>query len=133
MGLGVPPANHRYLPDVSLAASTHGGYVVRHNGHLDFFGGTSASAPAFAGIMAMINQMTGQANGNPNPRLYAVANQFPSIFHDVTTGSNAVPCVPGSINCSNGLTTGYPATVGYDLATGWGSVDAYALAHAWKP
>ena len=56
----------------------------------------------------MINQMTGQANGNPNPRLYAIANQFPSIFHDVTTGSNAVPC-SGSINCSNGWTTGYSA------------------------
>jgi subtilase family serine protease len=140
VGLGVPAADpgtttghHRYLPDISLAASVYGGYVIREEGHLGFVGGTSASTPAFAGIMAIINQMTGQTNGNPNPRLYAIANQFPSIFHDVTTGSNAVPCAPGSVACSNGLTIGYPATVGYDLATGWGSVDAYALAHAWRP
>jgi len=140
VGLGVPLADpgttaehHRYLPDISLSASGHDGYVIRQGGHLHVVNGTSASAPAFAGIMAIINQMTGQANGNPNPRLYALANQFPSIFHDITTGSNAVPCVPGSVNCANGLTIGYAATPGFDLATGWGSVDAYALAHAWKP
>ena len=132
VGLGVPPADHRYLPDISLSASGHDGYVIRQGG-LQVVSGTSASAPAFAGIMAMINQMTGQANGNPNTRLYAIANQFPSIFHDITTGSNAVPCAAGSMDCPNGLTTGYPATPGFDLATGWGSVDAYALAHAWKP
>ena len=138
VGLGVPLADpgttsghHRYLPDVSLAASLYGGYVVRQDGHLGFVGGTSASAPAFAGIMAMINQMTAQTNGNPNPRLYAIANQFPSIFHDVTTGSNAVPCAIGSKDCLGGRTVGYYAAPGYDLATGWGSVDAYALAHAW--
>ena len=140
VGFGVPTADpgtttghHRYLPDISLSASGHDGYVIRQEGHVGVVFGTSASAPAFAGIMAMINQMTGQTNGNPNPRLYAIANQSPSIFHDITTGSNAVPCVAGSIDCSNGLTTGYNAGPGYDLVTGWGSVDAYALAQAWKP
>jgi subtilase family serine protease len=139
VGFGVPATDpgtvdqhHRYLPDVSLAASLYDGYVMRDAVGLNFAGGTSASAPAFAGIMAMINQMTGQANGNPNPLLYAIAAQSPSVFHDITAGSNSVPCVIGSRDClSNGRTSGYDAAPGYDLTTGWGSVDAYALAHAW--
>jgi pseudomonalisin len=128
---GTPNQHHRYLPDVSLTAAGHDGYAAMQRGSLTFFSGTSASAPAFAGIMAIVNQATNQANGNPNPHLYALAAQVPAVFHDVTSGTNAVPCVAGSPGCSDGTLTGYTATPGYDLVTGWGSVDAYLFVHAW--
>ena len=53
------------------------------------------SAPAFAGLMAIVNQYTGGRMGNPNTRFYSLATQVPAAFHDVTTGSIAVPCAGG--------------------------------------
>ena len=94
-GAGVPPGNMRLTPDVSLTASVHDGYLMEQNGSLYISGGTSASAPAFAGLMAIINQHTGTANGNPDASLYALASSAPSVYHDVTAGSNAVPCQGG--------------------------------------
>jgi hypothetical protein len=126
------------LPDVSLSAAGHDGYAVEQEGSLYLVGGTSASTPSFAGLMAIINQYTHTSNGNPNGKLYALAAKVPSVYHDVTAGTNAVPCVGGSLNCSAkapttnvGVTTGYTAGTGYDLATGLGSVDAYALVTNW--
>src|ERR1041385_734341 len=81
--------------------------------------------------MAIVNQATNQANGNPNPTLYTLAAQVPNVFHDVTSGTNSVPCVVGSPNCPGGTMAGYTAAPGYDLVTGWGSVDAYRFVHAW--
>jgi len=138
-GYGVPAVDpgttnqhHRYLPDVSLTAAGHDGYVIQQRSSLFIASGTSASAPAFAGILAIVNQLTNQANGNPNPRLYALASQVPSAFHDITSGSNAVPCAAGTPDCVDGLTAGYSAGPGYDLTTGWGSIDAYVFVHAWQ-
>jgi len=137
-GAGVPAGSTRLLPDVSLSAAGHDGYVVEQEGSLYLVGGTSASTPSFAGLMAIINQYTHTANGNPNGKLYALAAQAPAVYHDITSGTNAVPCVGGSLNCSAkapstnvGMTTGYTAGAGYDLATGLGSVDAYALVTNW--
>ena len=128
---GTTSQHHRYVPDVSLTAAGHDGYVIQQHGNFSIVSGTSAAAPAFAGIMAIVNQVTNQANGNPNPRIYALAAQVPTAFHDVTSGTNAVPCVAGSPNCGpNGNMTGYSAGPGYDLATGWGSVDAYVFVNA---
>ena len=141
-GTGVPSVDpvtasghHRYLPDVSLTAAGHDGYIIEQEGVLYLVGGTSASSPSFAGIMAIVNQHTGTRNGNPNPRFYPLAAQAPAAFHDVTSGTNAVPCAGGSPGCSAaapstniGHMNGYSAGVGYDLATGLGSVDAYNLA-----
>ena len=88
-------------------------------------GGTSASSPSFAGLMALIVQKTGQRQGNANIRFYQLGNaQYGSggaaVFHDTISGNNSVPGV-----------TGYSCTTGYDLATGLGSVDAYALVTNW--
>ena len=137
-GYGVPSVDpgaadqhHRYTPDVSLTAAGHDGYVIQQRSSFFIASGTSASAPAFAGIMAIVNQITNQATGNPNPRLYALASQVPTAFHDITSGTNAVPCTAGSPNCVDGITTGYSAGPGYDLTTGWGSIDAYVFVHAW--
>jgi subtilase family serine protease len=88
-------------------------------------GGTSCSAPAFAGIMALVVQHTGERQGNACPELYRLGNaQYgasgPKVFHDVVAGTNTVPG-----------TTGWACGPGYDLATGLGSLDATALVEAW--
>jgi subtilase family serine protease len=136
---GASGQHHRYMPDVSLAASPREGYAIMQGGTLKVVGGTSAVAPAFAGVLALVNQFTGGRNGNPNFHLYPLAAQFPSAFHDVATGSNAVPCTPGSSSCEivqpgdmEGHTQGYDAGRGYDLATGLGSIDAYNLVTNWS-
>jgi len=135
---GAATQHHRYLPDVSLAAAGHDVYLVIRNGGLYMVGGTSASSPALAGLMAIVDQYTGGRNGNPNTRFYSLAAQSPAAFHDVTTGTIAVPCAGGSSGCSTaapasnvGHMNGFPAGAGYDLATGLGSVDAYAMALNW--
>ena len=125
---GTSASHHRYVPDVALSAASHDGYVVMQEGTLYLVGGTSAASPSFAGIMALINQKTNGRNGLANTRLYSLAAQTPSVFHDVSSGNDDVPCVSGSASCTGGFTTGFSAGAGFDLATGWGSVDANALA-----
>ena len=126
---GVPTSGKRAVPDVALAASTANGYIIYTNGSsgLGYYvvGGTSAASPAFAGLMALIVQRTGQRQGNANPTLYQLgSSQYgqggAAVFHDVTKGDNSVP----------GL-TGFPAGAGYDEVTGLGSVDAEALVNNW--
>jgi hypothetical protein len=148
---GMPNDSHRDQPDVSLFASPGfdgTGYVYCQSdrtisgaatcdinasgGVLDFgiVGGTSASAPAFAGIMALVNQKQATATtpaprqGNANYVLYALAKKAGAscnssvseaagcVFNDVTkgnsflptglpgVGTNSVPCQGGSLNCS---------------------------------
>lgn len=140
-GPGVPADNARNLPDVSLTASPENvGYLVYLQGRLTSFGGTSAGAPALAGITALLNQyLTASGSqvlpgvGNINPQLYILAQRAPQAFHDITTGHNIVDvvCTVGSRNCVSG-SYGYNAGPGYDQATGLGSVDAFALVSAWR-
>ena len=137
---GVPADNFRHVPDISLAASAdHDGYLVYTSGRQAIFGGTSAPAPAFAGVAALLNQylVSGGAQarpgvGNINPTIYALSQKSPEVFHDVTTGDNmvTVSCGAKVTNCSN-PTVGYSAAVGYDSATGLGSVDAQAFFSKW--
>lgn len=95
-------------------------------------GGTSAAAPTFAGVLAIIRQSTGSRLGNPNPVLYSLAENQPSTFNDITVGNNSVGCYQGSPNCaSNGFLTGYDTATGYDAATGLGSVNVSALLTNW--
>jgi len=156
-GPGVPKDQVRDIPDVSLFAAN--GYnfsfyticasigdcvptsagVVYYSG----VGGTSASTPAFAGIMALVNEKYGP-QGQANYVLYPLAAQVPSVFHDVTVGSNNQPCditltfEPYDLNCSKDASgsgaslQAWAATAGYDLATGLGSVDANALVTNWN-
>lgn len=148
VGTGVPADHVRDVPDVSLSASAnHDGYIVCTGGSCaggianavnggSIYGGTSASAPAFAGIMTLVNQYVAAnggtvGQGNINPKLYQFA---PSLaFHDVTTGSNIVPCQSGSTGCPSNLQFGFSAGTGYDLVTGLGSVDANELARSFAP
>ncbi len=139
---GAHGQRHRLLPDVSLTAAAHDSYVVClnrecPNGHIYLINGTSASAQAFAGLMAIVNQYTGSIQGNPNFHFYPLSNTS-GVYHDITSGTNAVPCAGKSPNCSStksgvsGVINGYSAGTGYDLATGLGSVDANALTTNWS-
>jgi hypothetical protein len=153
-GTGVPADGVRDLPDLSLFAANgendsfypicaEPGQCVPSGGFPGIFGvgGTSASSPSMAGIMALIDQKYGP-QGQANFVLYALAAQHPSVFHDITVGSNNVPCTQGTPDCSlstlsdntNGFYTlgHYYATVGYDQATGLGSVDANLLLENWN-
>jgi hypothetical protein len=154
-GPGVPGAQGRYVPDVSLPAATREGYftclaaqggpcTLDAEGSFTFFafGGTSAGTPSLAGIVALLNQKTGSAQGNLNPRLYALARARSNAFHDVTVASSGVSGCTVSLPslCNNstpgvgGLTgglAGYLVGDGYDLATGLGSVDIANLLAAW--
>jgi hypothetical protein len=98
-------------------------------------GGTSAAAPAFAGMLALVSQAQGGARlGQADGVLYQLAqSKYSSVFHDVTTGDNSVVCVAGSTNCeSNDFLTGYNAGTEYDLASGLGSVDVKNLITNWS-
>jgi hypothetical protein len=91
-----------------------------------------------AGVMALVVQLTGEKQGNPNPVHYNLATQA-NIFHAIT-GNNAMPCSPGTPDCTDatgsdkvGVTTvqsgplagslGYSTTTGFNLASGLGSMD----------
>ena len=145
-GVGVPNDGVRDVPDVSLnSSSLHDPYLICVqgkcvNGYRDtdqtvnVAGGTSAAAPTFAGIVALINQQmrTPAGQGNINLTLYSMFASTPAAFHDITSGDNKVPCQAGSTDCPSGGQIGYTAAVGYDLASGLGSVDAFNLVTAWK-
>lgn len=156
-----PSDNVRDLPDVSLFASngfygafwvlcsdsasdgnsgqsytecaTTGGQLTSDTS-FGGAGGTSASAPAFSGMLALVAQSQGgERLGQADTVLYQLAQSKPSVYHDIATGNNSVPCASGSPNCdSSGFLTGYNAGAGYDLASGLGSVDVAALVRNWS-
>ncbi len=131
---GIPPGTGRAVPDISVAGAGHTPYFIVMGGSGGSSGltrvyGTSASAPAAAGIAALLSQRAGTRLGNLNPLLYALgmtqygtsgaATAGAGPFRDVTSGTNSVPGV-----------TGYDAGPGYDAATGLGSPDVAALSAA---
>ncbi len=172
-GTGVPSDSVRDVPDVSLFASAgfFGAFYIvcqqstNSDGQpcslnppvYDFagYGGTSVSSPAFAGILALVNQKTGNRQGNANYVLYSLASQqnrngtacnsatgTPAtgcIFNDITTGSIVMPCVKGTPNCTItnsadqfGVLSGFSTNPAYDLASGLGSVNAANLVSDWS-
>ena len=175
-GTGVPADGKRDVPDVSLFAS--GGFASGINGSAILFcdassspektcdytnpsyviyqevGGTSASSPLMAGIMALVLQKTGSAQGLANPVLYKLyANQTAAatscdsstdtnastcVFHDISQGTIAQVCVTGDLNCVTntsgdqlGILSGYATTKGYDDAIGLGSLNVNNLVAKW--
>jgi subtilase family serine protease len=168
-GTGVPADGVRDIPDVSLFASAGffgAFYVVCQQSNnindqpcsltnFSGYGGTSVSAPAFAGILSLVNQKTGNRQGNANYVLYNLASQqnkagtackaitgAPAagcVFNDATTDTIAMPCLKGTLNCTvttstdrYGVLSGYSGTAGYDFATGLGSVNATNLVNNWS-
>jgi kumamolisin len=117
----VPPsinANHRIgrgVPDVAANADPQTGYQVLVDGQALTVGGTSAVAPLWAGLLALINQQLGKPVGFLNPLLYQQINQA-QVFRDIVSGNN----------------DGYAAAPGWDACTGWGAADGAKLLAALK-
>ena len=175
-GTGVPADGKRDLPDVSLFASD--GFPDGLNGSAILFcessgspektcdytnpdyviyqeiGGTSASSPLLAGIMALVVQHTGSSQGLANPVFYKLAanqvaagtncdsstdtNASTCVFHDISQGTISQVCVTGDPTCVTktsgdelGLLSGYAATKGYDEAIGLGSLNVNNLVNKW--
>ena len=137
----MPDDKARDIPDISLGRLRPTMRAIRSivYGALYAVGGTSASAPSLAGVVALLNQYLASKSilakpglGNINPALYRLAQSANNIFHDITTGDNAVRCALGTPNCVEGF-VGYRAGPGYDQATGLGSIDAYNLVTQWNP
>ncbi len=129
LATGVPSDGVRDVPDVALSASgAHDAYLVWTSDGVPSLslvgvGGTSASAPSFAGIAALVAQKQGGRLGNLNPTLYALSELQvaggAAVFHRITSGNNSVP---GQ--------TGYSASAAnptYNQATGLGTVDGGLL------
>jgi subtilase family serine protease len=112
----------RAVPDVSVTAAAHDGYVLYENGSYYVASGTSAASPSFAGVMALVVQQQGGTGvGNANPGLYSLLSAARAPFHATPSGNNSVPGV-----------TGFTASgAEYNLATGLGSVDGALLVNAW--
>jgi pseudomonalisin/xanthomonalisin len=109
----------RGVPDVAFDADPATGAIILVNGKNEQVGGTSLAAPLFAGFWARVQAANGNALGFPDPAIYQYAGANPSLFHDVTSGSNG----------------GYSAKAGWDYTTGWGSLDvakfnAFVATHA---
>jgi hypothetical protein len=180
-GTGVPNDQERDLPDLSLYAGdgyTNSFYVfceadvlpagesscVESGGSVNFsgVGGTSVSAQAFGGIMALVNQKYGR-QGNANYVFYPLAAKAGAscastaamaptasgsscVFYDTQTGNNSVACVADSANCSDQSASGtgygilvnnagkaaWTTNAGFDLATGLGTVNAANLVSQWN-
>ena len=156
---GIPNDGMRDVPDVALAAAAHDPYLLcldgscqpDAQGNFSFVavGGTSAAAPSFAGMMALVNSAVVPLNSHPrlgqiNYVLYALAAKqnlsscngsststppaSSCIFNDVTIGSNAVP---GEVGYGTPAAK-YQSGVGYDLASGLGSVNVANLISGWN-
>ena len=113
--------NRRGVPDVSGDANPATGLAI-YSGGWQLGGGTSASAPLWAAIAAIADQMAGHALGFFNPALYklAASSFYTQDFHDITQGNNTQD-VDGTV------VPGYAAPQGWDPITGLGSPNAEKL------
>ncbi|HTK09014.1 MAG TPA: S53 family peptidase [Ktedonobacteraceae bacterium] len=117
----------RAIPDIAYNANPSTSILI----YLSFFGqkqagyytigGTSEGAPQWAGIVAIANQKAGRPLGFLNNALYQIGRcACPrNAYHDITHGGNG-----------SGNQPGYPARVGWDAATGWGTPNASVLVPA---
>ncbi|WP_244105836.1 peptidase S53 [Burkholderia ambifaria] len=102
----------RGMPDIAFDADPYSGAQVVVGGQLEIVGGTSLSAPLFAATWArMLSGGCAASLGFAAPTLYSAQATTPSIFRDVTNGSNGA----------------YSAGSGWDFVTGWGTPNVSAL------
>ena len=126
----------REVPDVAASADyTRYPYLVYDTdqyGGWSQSGGTSAAAPLWAGVIALVDARCASVGvsriGFANPALYADAVQHPTDFYDVTAATGSGIGTPANIDATGANHGAYPATAGYDMATGLGSPHGSALA-----
>ena len=155
---GIPTGSaFRFVPDIALNASPNNAAYAyctsdatawaaagigsctsglrATNGDLTVAGGTSFAAPIFAGMVAILGQAKGYTyQGVVNPNLYTLASNpttYALAFHDITVGNNT--CSIGATFCSTAGAADYNTSIGYDEATGLGSIDLNNLLDAWPP
>ena len=152
---GIASGSFRLVPDVSLSSSPenapylyctsdtsswstgqksscNAGFRDSATQDLTVAGGTSFATPIFAGMLAIVAQKEDASLGVADKTLYALAansSTYASAFHDVTSGGNQ--CTAGAAYCSTAGASEYAAGIGYDEATGLGSVDFSNLMTAW--
>jgi kumamolisin len=103
----------RGVPDVSGDADPATGYSVLVDGQAFVIGGTSAVAPLWSGLIALLNQKLGAPLGLLQPKIYSLSASS-GAFHDITQGSNGA----------------FSAASGWDAATGLGSPSGQNLEKA---
>jgi len=109
----------RGVPDVAGNADPVTGYSILVDGQSEVVGGTSAVAPLWAALVALLNEKLGSNVGYLNPKIYALGE---GVFHDITSGNN-----------DDGGLGYYNAGPGWDACSGLGSPDAVALLSALSP
>jgi len=113
----------REVPDVSFSADPSHPYVIDWDNSWTAVGGTSGAAPYWAGLVALSEQLplaargcAGARLGFVNPLLYRLAaHREQAVFDDITSGENDM------LGANGGM---YPATAGYDMASGLGTFNA---------
>lgn len=131
IGVSSIVGDHRGTPDISMSAAVNGGCWVYESfapvgAGWEIFGGTSEATPIFAGLVALADQAARHRLGDINAALYTLGalsrNQrtpFYTGIVDITTGDNSFAGV-----------VGFKASAGYDMASGWGTVDGNAFVRA---
>jgi subtilase family serine protease len=132
LGAQMSTTTGRNSPDVSFNAAAQGG-VLAYLGFVGawaVFSGTSAASPAWAAIIALLNQANHRPVGFINPQIYLLGTAFSFLhghsntapFHDIASGENSD--LAGDFGVD-----GYNAQTGYDLATGWGTPNVSNFIH----
>jgi len=108
----------RMVPDISLDANPETGYAIYVGSSWNIYGGTSCAAPLWAAFTAIVNQARLANNlpilGYPNLALYQLGTSslYSQLFRDINDSSTNLF---------------YPAVSGYDLSTGFGSMNATSM------
>ncbi len=138
--LNTGSGTHRATPDISMSAAVNGGVLVYTSypstvpgepapNTFSLVGGTSEATPLFAGVVAIADQIAGHPLGKINPRMYRMFSKPNSGIVDVTEGNNSFT-VFGEGEEPLFTIPGYKAHVGYDMASGLGTLDALQFTHA---
>jgi kumamolisin len=106
----------RGVPDIAAVADPETGYLTLVDGTWGVIGGTSAVAPLWAGLVALLNENLGRRVGFLHPLLYGTVSQHKAL-NDITTGTNGA----------------YQAGPGWDACTGLGTPNGTAILDVLKP
>ena len=147
------PGDHRGVPDVAWNAAVNGGVLVYTSFFPDgnrvgwhVYGGTSASSPQVAGVLALANQARAAAHkaplGQVNPALYAIGGTNAAAFRDITPVHEGTAASGQLVDnrlwdyIADGRpvqpdpVSGWPVRTGWDLTTGFGTPHAASLVSA---